>query len=206
MSDQLTRQELFKTKKQVKLAKRGHKLLEKKRDSLIRKFFELIENYKKLKKETIELLQKAYKQLHKAQGVSGVNRLKSLSFSSKKSFELKAIKTNYMGVKIPSYMLKIQNKGYNASRIGTSYYVETTKNMFQKALPNIVKLTEIEQVIHKLAEEIKKTRRRVNSLENIKIPSFEHKQKKIEQRLEEIERENFFRLKNVKKKIQRKNE
>lgn len=206
MSDQLTRQELFKTRKQVKLAKRGHKLLEKKRDSLIRKFFELIENYKTLKKETVQVLQKAYKQLHKAEGVSGVNRLKSLSYSSNKSFELQSIQTNYMGVKIPSYTLKLESKGYNASTIGTSYYVENTKKLFKKALPNIVKLTEIEQVIYELAEEIKKTRRRVNSLENIKIPEFEGKEKKIEQRLEEIERENFFRLKNVKKKIQRKNE
>lgn len=206
MTTQLTRQQLLKTKKQVKLATRGHSLLKKKRDSLIRKFFELVENYKELKKETILLLQKAYKELHKAEGVSGVNRLKSLSFSKELGFSLVAKNTNYMGVPITSYDLHLRKTGYNASTIGTSYYVEQTRKLFQKSLPNIVKLTEIEQVIYKLAEEIKKTKRRVNSLENIKIPGLQQRQRKIEQRLEEVERESFFRLKNVKKKIQEKNQ
>ena len=194
-----TRSELLKTKQRKKTAIKGHSLLKKKRDALIRKFFELIKNYKELKIKTIEKLNQSYKVLHKAQGVSGVNRLKSLSFSSEKSMTLKLTKTNMMGVEIPKFELLKNEHSMNASKIGLSYYVEDARNKFLDLLPDIIKLSEIEQVIYALAEEIKKTKRRVNALEYIKIPELEKIEKTIKERLAEIERESFVRLKNIKK-------
>ena len=194
-----TRSELLKTKQRKKTAKKGHLLLKKKRDALIRKFFELIKDYKILKIKTIEKLNQSYKVLHKAQGVSGVNRVKSLSFSSEKSMMLKLKKTNMMGVEIPKFELESTKHTMNASKIGISYYVEDARNKFLDLLPDLIKLSEIEQVIYALAEEIKKTKRRVNALEYIKIPELESQEKTIKERLAEIERESFVRLKNVKK-------
>ena len=197
-----TRAELLKTKQRKKIAIKGHSILKKKRDALIRKFFELIKNYKELKIKTIEKLQKSYEVLHKAQGVSGVNRVKGLSFSSERSMKLTLTKDNLVGVEIPKFDLEIIDSTMNASKIGLSYYVEDARLKFLELLPDITKLSEIEQVIYALAEEIKKTKRRVNALEYIKIPELEKLEKDIKAKLAEIEREGFIRLKNVKKQLE----
>ncbi len=196
-----TRMELLKNRKRKKVAIKGHSLLKKKRDVLIRKFFELIDVYKNLKVDTIKKLSDAYKTLQIAQGVSGVNRVKSLSFSSEKSFDILIHQKNLMGVKVPSYIVKKNKADFNASLVGVSYYVEEARNKFLDLTPQLVKLAEIEKVIYELALEIKKTKRRVNALEYVKIPELEQIEKIISDKLAEIERENFIRLKNVKEKI-----
>jgi V/A-type H+-transporting ATPase subunit D len=80
--------------------------------------------------------------------------------------------------------------------------VEDARLKFLELLPDITKLSEIEQVIYALAEEIKKTKRIVNALEYIKIPELEKLEKDIKAKLAEIEREGFIRLKNVKKQLE----
>lgn len=201
-----TRMELLKTKQRKKTAQKGYNLLKKKRDALIREFFKLIKDYKELKKNTINKLNEAYKTLQIGEAVSGINRVKSLSLSSQKSFNLETKTTNLMGVKVPKLELTHPQKAnFNASLIGVSYYVEDSRNKFLKLIPDLIKLAEIELVIKELAEEIKKTKRRVNALEYVKIPEIEDQIKKISDRLQEMERESFIRLKNVKKKIQSNN-
>lgn len=195
------RSELLKVKQKKKAAIKGHGLLKKKRDTLIRKFFELIKDYKQLKRETIIELNKSYKTLQKAQGVSGVNRVKSLSFSSKKAFDIKTSSSTLMGVKIPEYEVISYTPDFNASLIGVSSYVRNARDKFTNIISKMVKLAEIEQVIYKLAEEIKKTKRRVNSLKHIRIPGLEDSEKEIKDKLDEMERESFVILKEVKKKI-----
>lgn len=198
----ITRMELLRLRAKKKLAQKGHNLLKKKRDTLIKEFFVLIKEYKTLKEETVQSLGKAFEVLHIAQAVSGVNRVKGLAYSSTPSLEVRAKTKNLMGVHVPQFTLTPKDGGVNASLIGTSYHVERAREHFIKLLPNMVKLSEIEQVIFTLAEEIKKTKRRVNALEYIKIPEMESQEKLIKTSLAEIEREAFGRLKNVKKKIE----
>ena len=183
------RMELLKTKEK------------KKRDALIKKFFELIKDYKELKIKTIEKLELAYKVLQKAEGVSGVNRVKGLSLSSEESVDLKIEKSNLMGVKIPKFDITNVQASINASLIGVSFYTKDTRDKFLEILPLTLKLAEIEHTIFKIAEEIKKTKRKVNSLEYIKIPEIKDLENKIKQNLSEQERESFVRLKNVKKRM-----
>ncbi len=197
-----TRSELLKVKAQKKLAIKGHSLLKRKRDALIRVFFEKIQEYKVLKKRTLNQLQEGYDSVRIAQGVSGVNRVKGLAYSMTPSFNIVASKQNLMGVKVPKFELKDLGVQLNSSLIGTSYYVEEARLTFVKTVPDLVRLAEVEQVIFTLAEEIKKTKRRVNALEYIKIPEIEGIEKHIKDRLAEVEREAFFRLKNVKKKLE----
>ncbi|MFT4261146.1 MAG: V-type ATP synthase subunit D [Candidatus Woesearchaeota archaeon] len=197
-----TRMELLKTRQRKKTAIKGYNLLKKKRDALIREFFILIKNYKELKQKTIEKLSQAYTTLQIGQGVSGANRVKGLSLSSEKSFSLKVSSSNLMGVKVPKLLFEKKTASFNASLIGVSYYVEDTRKKFLELMPDMVKLAEIELVIKELAEEIKKTKRRVNALEYVKIPEIKSQEKAISDRLSEMERESFIRLKNVKKKIQ----
>ena len=198
-----TRSELLKVKAQRKLAQKGHDLLKRKRDALIRIFFEKIKEYKRLKQSTLEGLKIAFETLQIAQGVSGVNRVKGLAFSSNPSFDIIASEKNLMGVRVPKFDIKEKAVELNASMIGTSFQVEESRERFIKLVPDLVRLAEIEQVIFTLAEEIKKTKRRVNALENIKIPELAATEKKIKDQLAEIEREAFVRLKNVKQKMER---
>ncbi len=197
-----TRMELLKLKQRKKLAQKGHNLLKKKRDSLIKTFFALIGNYKKLKEETIKKLAQAYEVLHVAQAVSGVHRVKSISLALQKSFEITFSSKNLMGVQVPAIDVISKKVDSNVSTIGTSYYVKDVQEKFQKIIIDIVKLAEIENVIYKLAEEIVKTKRRVNALEFIKIPELEETEKNVKSQLMELEREAFTRLKNVKKKLE----
>ena len=198
-----TRSELLKIKSKRKLAQKGHDLLKRKRDALIRIFFEKIKEYKTLKKSTLEGLEHAFKTLRIAEGVSGVNRVKGLAFSSNPSFDVVASVQNLMGVRVPAFKIQEKKVEINASMIGTSYYVEESREEFIKLVPQLVRLAEVEQVIFTLAEEIKKTKRRVNALEYIKIPELAAAEKGIKDQLAEIEREAFVRLKNVKQKIEK---
>lgn len=199
---QVTRMELLKLRAKKKLAQKGHSLLKKKRDALIKEFFGLIKEYKKLKEQTLLEIQSAFDILHVAQGVSGVNRVKGLALSSKPSFEIGISTKNLMGVHVPKFTFTSLDAKVNASLLGTSYHVEESRKAFVHLLPMMIKLAEIEQVIFTLAQEIKKTKRRVNALEFIKIPEMSDQEKYIKMQLAEVEREAFSRLKNVKKKLQ----
>lgn len=199
----ITRMELLRLRAKKKLAKKGHDLLKKKRDTLIKEFFSLIKEYKELKRATVDELRTAFDTLHVAQAVSGVNRVKGLAFSAEPSCEVNAQTKNLMGVKVPRFTIKeLPEASINASLIGTSNYVQQAREGFVQLLPDMVKLAETEQVIFTLAEEIKKTKRRVNALEYIKIPEMEHQETLIKTQLAEAEREAFGRLKNVKKKLE----
>lgn len=197
-----TRSELLKLNAKRKLAEKGHDLLKRKRDGLIRIFFEKIKEYKTLKQETLVGLGGAFNTLRVAEGVSGVNRVKGLAFSSDPSFEVVASTQSLMGVRVPEFKIQEKPVQINASMIGTSFYVDEARKKFIHLVPDLVRLSEVEQIIFTLAEEIKKTKRRVNSLEFIKVPELIAAEKEIKDKLAEIERESFVRLKNVKQKIE----
>lgn len=197
----ITRMELLKLRGKKKLAKRGHDLLKKKRDTLIKEFFSLIKSYKELKSTTITQLDSAFENLHIAEAVSGVNRVKGLSYAKTPTCQISATTNNLMGVQVPKFTITPIESEINASLIGTTFYVNKAQDSFTKLLPSIVMLAEKEQVIFTLAEEIKKTKRRVNALEFIKIPEMEYQERIIKMQLAEIERESFARLKSVKKKL-----
>jgi V/A-type H+-transporting ATPase subunit D len=197
------RMELLSVKKRRKLASTGYTLLKKKRDALIKHFFDYVKQYKELSANTIEQLKEAYETLHIAQAVSGVNRVKSLAYSTKESFSATTQLKNLMGVKINALSVQKQPVEHNASLIGTSNYVTQAQEAFQNAVPELVKLAEIEQTIFALADEIRKTKRRVNALEYIYLPKLEETEKSIQDRLAEMEREEFTRLKHVKEQLEK---
>lgn len=196
-----TRMELLKLQKRKKLAERGHTLLEKKRDALIHKFLERIDTYKDLKKEVYQELQEAYTKLHITQAINGVDVVKSVGDSQQQTFELEKSNKNLMGITVPTYTIKKLNPPENIDLLGTSKEVKESRQNFQYITKKIIELAEIEETIYLLAEEIKKTKRRVNSLEHIKIPTMEEQEKKIVRQLDELEREEFIRLKKIKESL-----
>lgn len=197
-----TRMELLRAKSKRKLAVKGHSLLKRKRDALIRSFFDYVKQYRELRGRVHGQMAEAYDVLHIAQGVSGVNRVKGLAFAARPSFSLEFSDRNLMGVRVPAITVNQEQGGVNASLIGTSYYVKDAYDRFQRLVPDLVKLAELEQVLLKLADEIRATKRRVNALEYIQIPRLEELVRDISARLAEQEREGFTRLKHVKRQLE----
>ena len=199
-----TRMELFQLKKRVKLAEKGHDLLKEKRDALVMEFFKIYEKRNTLRKELEKYLHDAYKSLNSAFLMLGNESVIQAAQSTKKSSEIDVKSKNIMGVIIPS-MSEIETersftqRGYSLSN--TSPSLDVAANNFEIALKKIIRLSEVEGTIKKLAIEIEKTKRRVNALEYIFLPKLKRSIKYIQMRLDEMERENFFRLKRIKSLI-----
>jgi len=194
-----TRSELQNLKKKIKLAQFGHNLLQKKRDGLILEFFKILKEAKTLRKEMTE----AYKKAYQARVVVGDVYLESLALAVKNDPKVKLEEKNIMGVivqKISSEKIvkEFMQRGYGT--LGVSSAVDSAAFQYEKVVEYIVKSAEIETAMKKLLDEIEKTKRRVNALEFEVIPKLTSQKSFIQMRLDEIERENVFRMKRIKKK------
>ncbi len=196
-----TRMELLKLKKKIKLAQKGHKLLKEKRDALIGEFFTLMEGLKTQRKDVDYALEKAFKSLSLSTAISGSDEIKRAAYSTDEMGEIVQKKNTIMGVSVPIFEFesKIDRK---YSHLSTNVELDTASRYFDKALNKMVKLAELEATATKLADEIKKTKRKVNALEQRLIPNLNKDIIYIKMRLEEMERENFSRLKVIKKRIE----
>jgi V/A-type H+-transporting ATPase subunit D len=121
--------------------------------------------------------------------------------SVKPSTELKIKSRNIMGIKVPVLDIRVEERsllerGYSVR--DTSSQVDEAARLFEEALRLIAVQAEVEMTIRLLVNEIEKTKRRVNALENIVLPQLDATVKYIKMRLDEMERENFFKLKRIK--------
>jgi len=186
--------------KKIKLAEKGHKLLKEKRDALVMEFFKIIEKAKGSRSELAKTLERGYNDLIKAEAIMSADSVESISAATPQRVEVKLAIGNIMGVRIP----RITAVDIDAPRvytpISTSSKLDEAMDDFDNASRQTIRVVEIEETIRLIGEEIKKTKRRVNALEYIMIPRLKNTQGYIRMRLEEIERENFFRLKSIKKK------
>lgn len=196
-----TRMELLKLKTKVKLAKKGHKLLKEKRDALIVEFFNILEEARGIRKKAEKALEEAFRALTLAQATLGAVKVAEVSLGVKEMAEINSVTRSIMGVKVP--VLEMETKRRSLTERGyalsdTSYLLDRAAEKFEEALSIVVELAEIESSIKLLSKEIESTKRRVNALENIVIPRLEATVKYIRMRLDEMERENFFKLKRIK--------
>ncbi len=202
-----TRMELLKLKTKVKLAKKGHRLLKEKRDALIVEFFNILEEARGIRRRAERSLGDAFIALILAQSTLGVLKVKEVGLAVKETHEVNTVTRSIMGVRVP--VLEIENekrtlmeRGYSLS--DTNYMVDEAAKKFEEALAAVVELAEVESSIKLLSQEIKVTKRRVNALENIVMPRLDATVKYIRMRLDEMERENFFKLKRIKTSQERK--
>ncbi len=202
-----TRMELIKKNAQIKLAEQGRDLLREKMDALIQEFFHIMESVSKSREELEIVANSAQRSLLTALAVDDSVTLKSASFATRKGLFLDIKGKNIMGVPVPvlektRVSKSILERGY--SIISTSGRIDETAEKFEMELDLIIGLAETETSLKRLGGEIQMTRRRVNALEQVVIPDLKKQAKYIENTIDEREREDLFRLKKVKKIIERK--
>ncbi len=192
-----TRMELLALRRRIALAKRGHELLEEKRDALIAKFFELIKKRKELREKLSSELKEIYMKFKEAKATLGGDIYSAIAAVPEIS-DLKIDRRIVMGVRTEEI------RGYSwepkYSLYATSGAFDEMLKKMRENLRDLIQLIEIDNSLMALVEEIKRTRRRVNALEYIIIPKLEAQAKWISLMLEEREREDFFRKKMIKKK------
>lgn len=202
-----SRSELLNLRSRLKLATSGHSVLKKKRDSLIREFFSLLKHASYSSSELEEKYREALKAINIARAVEGTQQIRSVSFAPKKKINLDVQPRKIMNVIVPKINFErnageFYDRGYGL--IGTSGYVDDAYESYENVIGKILEIAETEIAMRKLLVEIDKTKRKVNALEFKVIPEIEDNMKYIRQRLEEMERENLFRLKRLKAKKRKK--
>ncbi|HJN56496.1 MAG TPA: V-type ATP synthase subunit D [Candidatus Woesearchaeota archaeon] len=197
-----TRSELLKVKKQIKLAQSGYSLLKKKRDGLILEFFEILKQAKTLREELVEQYKIALEKINVARVLEGDLKIKSIALAIKKIPEINLATRNIMGVKVPKIETSEIKKAFMERGYGvySSAAIDEASEAYEKVVEKIILAAEIETSMRKLLNEIEKTKRRVNALEFKVIPSQNKIKSFIQLRLEEMERENIFRMKRIKAK------
>jgi V/A-type H+-transporting ATPase subunit D len=203
-----TRMELLYLRRREKLAEKGHDLLREKRDALIAEFLDVVGEVRGARKEAEEKLQEAFSYLILAQARLGVDEVRQLSLMTPQEISLEFSSRSIMGVSVPILELKselarnVTDRGYGF--VDSSAAVDKCARGFEEALEKIIKLAELEEAVRNLAGEVEKTKRRVNALEYVMIPRLKTTRKYIQMRLEEMERENFTRLKKIKMVLEQK--
>jgi len=182
------RMELLKIKKRLIVAKRGHKLLKDKRDALIQEFIHLAKESKIVREELEEKLEKCYQVFANVSSqMSKISLEEALMFPKANTEAITSYK-NIMSVKVPHYKYKCEGKYHTYSMVDTNAGIDKSVQNFYKVLPIMLRVAELDKTINLLADEIEKTRRRVNALEYILIPDLEETIKFITMKLDEMAR------------------
>ena len=199
------RMELLRLKKQLVTARRGHKLLKDKRDELMRQFLDLIRTNRALRLKVEKLLQSANQDMVLARAVMDTASLETALMAGKESLTLSIDTRNVMSVNVPVFASLFEVTGEIE---GLPYGLASTAGELDQAIvslheafPVMLELAEVEKGAQLLADEIEKTRRRVNSLEYILIPELREQIRSITMKMDENERGNLTRLMKVKDMI-----
>ena len=199
-----TRMELTRLKKRLATAIRGHKLLKDKRDEMVRQFMMLIRRNRELRLEVEAALGEALSGFVLARVAMTREAMEEALLFPVREVTLKASKANIMSVNVPkiSYTEKKREQAFFPyGLLTTSAELDSTITRLAGVLPQMVELAELEKTCNMLADEIEKTRRRVNALEYVMIPQLEETIKYIRMKLDEDERGSLVRLMKTKDMI-----
>ncbi len=198
-----TRSELINLKRRIKQTKNGYKLLKMKRDGLFHEFRTLLSDMIKAKRELTEAYVLAKSRIDLANAIEGGLKVRSAAIANSASPEVEVERRNIMGVVVPSVSGTNLKQAFGERSIGftgSSPYIDEAADSFGNLIERMVKAAEMEATLKRLLAEIEATKRRVNALEFKVIPELEEARVFIQLRLEEMEREETFRLKRFKNK------
>jgi len=203
-----TRMELSALRKRLVTAKRGHKLLKDKQDELMRRFIEIVKENKELRLEVEKDLQASFQEFLLASAVMSPEFLEQAVSYPKESISVEIKKKNVMSVNVPvmNFIRKLEGDEGSIYPYGfaqTSSELDDAISKLYDIMSKLLKLAEVEKAVQLMADEIEKTRRRVNALEYRTIPELEETIRYIRMKLDENERSTITRLMKVKDIIQK---
>jgi len=194
---------LIKFRRTLTFLRRAHTLLEEKRDILLLEINRRIGEASKLRSELNSALREAYRNLDDAASVVGTTGIAVAGKSPQLSFEIGASKRKIMGVTTTSLEVKAMKKTLSYNIAEPTVFIDEALASFQRSIPIIVRVAELEAALVRLVEEVKRTQRRINALEQFLIPQYSSTVSLISSILEERDREEFVRVKKVKSLIER---
>ena len=198
-----TRSELIKLKGRIKQTKNGYKLLKMKRDGLFHEFRKLLADMIEAKRDLTDTYRLAKQRIDLANAIEGGLAVRAAAIANTATPQVEVERRNIMGVVVPSVSgtnLKSTFSERGIGFIGSSPYIDEASDSFSELIEKIVTAAEMEATLKRLLAEIEATKRRVNALEFKVIPELEEAKVFIQLRLEEMEREETFRLKRFKNK------
>jgi V/A-type H+-transporting ATPase subunit D len=198
-----TRKNLMAIEERIELSERGHDTLEKKRDGLIMEFMDILDQAQDVRADLEAQYEEAQRAINMARAMEGDVAVRGAAAALKEHPELTTQSRNIMGVVVPeiesSKVRKdLDERGYGV--LGTSARIDEAAEAYEDLLEQIILAAEVETAMKKMLEEIETTKRRVNALEFKLLPDLRENQEYIEQKLEEQEREEIFRMKKIKAK------
>ncbi|MBQ3331228.1 MAG: V-type ATP synthase subunit D [Ruminococcus sp.] len=197
-----TRMELTRLKKKLNTATRGHKLLKDKRDELMRRFLEMVRENRTLRMKVEAKLKEANADFVLAKSSMSDETLKAALLAPKQEVYVNTTYRNVMSVDIPVFETQTRtpdpNDIYSYGFAFTSADLDDAVKSLADILPDLIRLAEIEKSCQLMADEIEKTRRRVNALEHVMIPETREQIRYITRKLDENERSTQTRLMKVK--------
>ena len=201
-----TKIELIKIRRSMQISKMVHKILDDKREVLLKKIDEMIDEANKARADIWDPLDDIYKAIFHAYLSLGTSTIQSLSSCTPPSINVDVHIKRIVDVKIPALEISskkgVQDLTYGFSDTNSS--VDQATKLIKNILPGICKAAEYENAIFSLAKELEKTQKLINALEYIIIPQYQEALSFIKSTLEEREREEFVRLKKVKAVIEKK--
>ncbi|WP_423996254.1 V-type ATP synthase subunit D [Halorubrum trapanicum] len=198
-----TRKNLMAIEDRIELSERGHDTLEQKRDGLIMEFMDILDQAQDVRSEVSENYETAQRKIDMARAMEGDVAVRGAAAALKEHPEITTQSKNIMGVVVPqieSSKVKksLDERGYGL--LGSSARIDEAADAYEELLEKVILAAEVETAMKKMLTEIETTKRRVNALEFTLLPNLYENQEYIEQKLEEQEREEIFRMKKIKAK------
>ncbi len=193
------RMQLLRLKRRLVLAKRGHKLLKDKQEELMRRFLGLVHHVRDLRAGVESELALAHRAFVSARFEMDASAMDTALAFSRRLVEVRADREQVMNLKIPKFRIEFPERAeFGYGYLETTADLDRALGMYAAVLPKLVRLAETEKAVQLIAVELEKTRRRVNALEYILVPSLEETIRFISDRLSELERANATQLMKVK--------
>ena len=194
-----TKGNLILAKNSLALAKQGYVLMDKKRNILIRELMGLIQQAESIQKEIDSTFRMAYAALQMANIKLGISLVEEISYSVPVEDSIRIRTRSIMGTEIPLVESESSGDAPTYAFYSTKESLDAAKQAFEKVKELTIRLSMVKNAAYRLAANIKKTQKRANALKNITIPHYEQLTKDISNALEEKEREEFTRLKVIKR-------
>ena len=194
-----TKGNLILAKNSLALALQGFDLMDKKRNILVRELMDLIEETKGIQSQIDQTFRSAYAALQKANMEIGINTVQTISYTVPIEDTIRIKTRSIMGTEIPLVQFDPDGEIPTYAFYNTKESLDAARQAFEKVKELTIRLSMVENSAYRLAANIKKTQKRANALKNITIPHYEQLTKDITNALEEKEREEFTRLKVIKR-------